>query len=82
VRNRFQAFAFKCNVHRYIEEFLAAQKQRRLETRLKAVKEAVLVRPESTRQFHAFAAMMKRWRYWDQDYARLHEMHARWGCTR
>ena len=58
-------------------ELLEAQKARRLEARQRAVKEATLVKPESSRQFHAFAAMMKRWRYWDHDYARLHEMHAR-----
>jgi translation initiation factor 1 (eIF-1/SUI1) len=47
------------------------------ESRQRAIKEATLVKPQSTRDFHVFCAMMKRWRYWDQDYDRLHEMHHR-----
>ena len=54
-----------------------ARRRRARESRQRSLKEAVLVKPESTRAFHAFCAMMKRWRYWDQDYDRLHEMHHR-----
>jgi translation initiation factor 1 (eIF-1/SUI1) len=59
------------------QETLAAQKQRRAESRQRAIKEAIDAKVESTRHFHAFAAMMKRWRYWDHDYVRLHELHHR-----
>ena len=59
------------------EEALAAERRRRLEQRQRAIREAVPAKHENTREFHAFASMMKRWRYWDQDYARLHEMHHR-----
>ena len=52
-------------------------RRRARESRQRAIKEAALVKPQSTRDFHAFCAMMKRWRYWDQDYDRLHEMHHR-----
>ena len=55
----------------------ATGKRAARESRQRAMKEAVLVKPESARSFHAFCAMMKRWRYWDQDYDRLHEMHHR-----
>ena len=54
-----------------------SDRRRARESRQRAIKEAVLVTPESSRSFHAFCAMMKRWRYWDQDYDRLHEMHHR-----
>jgi translation initiation factor 1 (eIF-1/SUI1) len=54
-----------------------ARRRRARESRQRSLKEAVLVKPESTRAFHAFCAMMKQWRYWDQDYDRLHEMHHR-----
>jgi translation initiation factor 1 (eIF-1/SUI1) len=59
------------------EEALAAERRRRLEQRQRAIREAVPAKHENTREFHAFASMMKRWRYWDQDYARLDEMHHR-----
>ena len=59
------------------EEALAAERRRRLEQRQRAIREAVPAKHENIREFHAFASMMKRWRYWDQDYARLHEMHHR-----
>ena len=52
-------------------------RRRARESRQRAIKEATLVKPQSTRDFHVFCAMMKRWRYWDQDYDRLHEMHHR-----
>ena len=55
------------------ESSVAAARARRK----RAIATAVLAKPESTRSFHAYAAMMKRWRYWDQDYSRLHEMHHR-----
>jgi translation initiation factor 1 (eIF-1/SUI1) len=54
-----------------------ARRRRARESRQRSLKEAVLVKPESTRAFHAFCAMMKQWRYWDQDYDKLHEMHHR-----
>ena len=50
-------------------EALAAERRRRLEQRQRAIREAVPAKHENTREFHAFASMMKRWRYWDQDYA-------------
>ena len=40
-------------------------RRRARESRQRAIKEAALVKPQSTRDFHAFCAMMKRWRYWD-----------------
>ena len=45
------------------EEALAAERRRRLEQRQRAIREAVPAKHENTREFHAFASMMKRWRY-------------------
>ena len=47
------------------------------ESRRVKMAQATLTKRKSTREFHAFAQMMKQWRYWDQDYGRLHEMHHR-----
>ena len=58
-------------------EVLAQQKQRRVEARQRAVREAVNAKVESTRHFHVYANMMKTWRYWDQNWDALREMHDR-----
>ena len=58
-------------------EELARQKQRRVEARQRAVREAVNAKVESTRHFHVYANMMKTWRYWDQNWDALREMHDR-----
>ena len=58
-------------------EVLAQQKQRRVETRQRAVREAVDAKVESTRHFHVFANMMKNWLFWSQDWSMLREMHER-----
>ena len=52
-------------------EVLAQQKQRRVEARQRAVREAVNAKVESTRHFHVYANMMKTWRYWDQNWDAL-----------
>lgn len=58
-------------------EVLAQQKQRRVEARQRAVREAVNAKVESTRHFHVYANMMKTWRYWDQNWDALRGMHDR-----
>ena len=58
-------------------EVLAQQKQRRVETRQRAVREAMDTKVESTRHFHVFVNMMKAWPFWSQDWSMLREMHER-----